>query len=115
MPTYDVVCIDCGAVFQPLEKSPLWWQAKQRDKKGLLDALPIRGEKCGCVKKEEKSDAPFRVFGYDDMCTDFSFSYHNFIQAAKAYLECVRGGDVVFVHGVSTRVQERLRDMAFAS
>ena len=106
--TYNVFCLSCDQVFTPVPRSPLWWQAKQRDDRGFLDALTISGEKCGCKPKIHKPHAPFRVLGYDDMCTDFDTPCDTFIKAVKLYRKLVRYGWVVFISGVSLAVQHRI-------
>lgn len=106
---YNVACFSCGAVFQPLPRTPLWWQAKQRAEKGFLDAVHISGEECGCEKKVRHPNAPFRVTGYDGMCEDYDVPFNNFISAVKYYKEAVEAGDVVFIIGVSKAVQDRIQ------
>ena len=106
---YNVHCVSCGSVWQPLPKSPLWWAAKQRETKGYLDALHVSGEKCGCVKKVKEPNAPFRVFGYDFDCRDYDVPFTTFVKAVKAFMSANRSGDVVFISGVSKSVEERLK------
>lgn len=108
---YNVHCVDCGSVWQPLFKSPLWWQAHQRAEKGYLDALHVSGEKCGCKKPVREPNAPFRVFGYDFECRDYDVPFHSFVAAAKAFISANRSGDTVFIHGVSDKVQQELAMM----
>jgi hypothetical protein len=106
---YNVHCVDCGQVFQPLAKSPLWWQAKQRAEKGYLDALHISGEKCGCEKTRVKPNALFRVFGYNDMCEDFDIPCRTFVEAVRKFISINKEGmNTVFIDGVSNTVQQKL-------
>ncbi|MCX6703154.1 MAG: hypothetical protein NTV02_00485 [Candidatus Zambryskibacteria bacterium] len=106
---YNVHCMECGSVWQPLAKSPLWWAAKQRAEKGFLDALHVSGKKCGCVKEERQPNAPFRVFGYDFDCRDFNIPFTTFMGPVKAFIEANKSGDVVFIQGVSSSVEQRLK------
>ena len=108
---YAVRCISCEAVFTPGVRSPLWWQAKKYAEAGYIDALPISGENCGCCPKEEKSDpnAPYRVFGYDDIGNDFDLPFHSFTEAAKTCRDLNSSLCVVFISGVSSKVESRLR------
>ena len=48
---FNVVCMDCGQIFTPLVRTPLWWKAKQRADQGFLDAMHVSGEECGCVSE----------------------------------------------------------------
>ena len=106
---YNVECLDCGAVFNPAPQTPLWYQADQRAKKGFLDCVRVSGEKCGCVKKQSQPNAPFRVFGYDDMCKDFDVGFETFTAAVKKFIELNRVGMyTVFISGVSESVQSKL-------
>jgi hypothetical protein len=105
---YNVECVDCGAVWQPLFKSSLWWQAKQREEKGFLDALRVSGRKCGCVKTPIQANAPFRVFGYDMECIEFDMPFFKLSEALKAFIEIKKTPDIVFITGISKAVQERL-------
>jgi hypothetical protein len=107
---YNVFCQQCGSVWQPALKSPLWWQAKQLADTGRLDALCVSPQKCGCVegRPQRNPKAPFRVFGYDGFCEDFDILCTTFVQAAKRFLNSSRGGDIVHISGVSKRVQDRL-------
>ncbi len=106
---YNVVCIDCGQVFTPVVRSSLWWRAKKRDEQGYLDALPVTGEECGCIKQPAHSEAHFRVFGYDDMCMDFDIPCNTFAIAVQKYRQLDRAGCVVFINGVSDAVEDKLR------
>lgn len=109
--SYYVYCMDCGQDFSPAYMTSLWWQAKKHADHGYLDALLISGTKCGCKKKPSQPNAPFRVFGYDDLCVDFDVPHNGMIEAMKMYLECSRTGCVVFIKGVSRRVERRLATM----
>ena len=107
---YNVHCVDCGSFFQPLPKSSLWWQARKREAEGLLGALYIKGEECGCIKEVNQPDAPYRVFGYDDMCRNFDFPFTTFTKAVSTFLELNRDGMyVVFIEGVSKAVEKKLQ------
>lgn len=106
---YNVECLDCGQVFSPVQQSPLWWRVHQRATKGYFDCLRVSGEKCGCVREQTQPDSPFRVFGYDDMCRDFSRGFTSFTEAVKEFRELHKEGMyVVFISGVSKAVQSRL-------
>ncbi|MFZ2523403.1 MAG: hypothetical protein WAW92_03395 [Minisyncoccia bacterium] len=106
---YNLICFSCGSVFQPLPRTSLWWQAKQRAERGFIDALCISAEECGCAKKEVRPDALFRVTGYDGMCDDYDVPFSNFVSAVKYYKDAVEAGDVVFIVGVSKAVQDRIQ------
>ena len=106
---YNVVCSDCSQIFQPRPRSPLWWKAKQAADSGRLDAICISGEECGCVKKEYLPDAPFRVFGYTDMCEDFNVPCTTFVEAVKLYRRLDKEGCIVFITGVSDVVEDKLK------
>ncbi len=109
---FNVVCRTCGDVWSPGLRSPLWWRAKKRADDGYLDALSVSGEECGCVKKSEKPvkpDAPYRVFGYDDMCVDFNIPFTSFVEAAREYRSAAQQLCTVFISGVSPAVERRLR------
>lgn len=106
---YNVECMDCGQVFTPTVRSALWWRAKKRDEQGYLDALRITGKDCGCVEQPARPDAPFRVFGYDDMCVDFDIPCDTFAIAVQKYRRLDRAGCVVFITGVSDAVEDKLR------
>lgn len=108
---YNVCCVDCEAVYQPLVGSPRWWEAKQKAESGKLDALYIDGETHGCKSVAILPNAPYRVFGYDSMCSEYDMPLGTFVEAAKAFLDAQRHGDVVFIQGVSPRVEERLKQM----
>jgi hypothetical protein len=105
---YNVHCVACGAVWQPQSNSPLWWQAKRRAEKGFLDALHVDAEKCGCVTPRARSEAPFRVFGFDDMCRDFDVPFATFTAAVKGFIDANRYGCTVFIGGVSKKVERKL-------
>ena len=111
--SFNVECLDCGTVFSPKIKSPLWWRAKKKADKGYLDALVIRGEECGCEEAPFKAqpNAPFRVFGYDMECHDFDKPFNSMIEAMRTFIRLNNGPDVVFISGVSRAVQERLYDL----
>lgn len=106
---YLVQCADCGSVFSPYLGSALWWKAKGHAAEGYLDAFRCSGAECGCVKEVKISDAPYRVFGYDDMCYDFDIPCDTFVEAVKAYRDNWFG--VVFITGVSEPVRRKLRMM----
>ena len=108
---YNVFCRSCDLVWQPGFKTPLWWRAKQYADSGKLDAISVSGEECGCIEKRIESDAPFRVFGYDGMCCDFDIPLPTFVSAVKRYIAHAKAGDILFITGVSPRVQERLHQV----
>ena len=102
---YNVECMNCGAVFTPPIQSPLWWRAKARGDDGYLDALHVSGVECGCVEKKILPNAPYRVFGYNDMCEDFDMSFKTSTAAVREYLKIRRVGRcIVFISGVSKTV-----------
>lgn len=105
---FKVVCIGCHSVWTPSARSRLWWKAQKRADQGYLDALPVTGQECGCVKEKRESNAPYRVFGFDDMCVEFDMSFTSFTDAVKEYLYASRGLYVVFIQGVSLKVEARL-------
>lgn len=105
---YNVVCMECGQVWTPLPKSPLWWRAKKAADSGRLDAIQVSGEECGCVEPRNCQDAPFRVFGYNDLCEDFDIPCGTFAEAVKTFRELNSEGYMVFISGVSDAVSSRL-------
>lgn len=105
---YNVVCNSCGQIFQPAVKRPLWWKAKKRADSGYLDALHISGEECGCVKKPEQPDAPFRVFGFDWDGQKYDIPCETFVEAVRTFRVFNRCGDA-FIKGVSSAVEEKLK------
>ena len=106
---YNVVCSECGQIFQPRTRSPLWWKAKQATDSGRLDAISISGEECGCIRKQYLPNAPFRVFGYNDMCEDFDVPCATFVEAVNLYRRLNKEGCVVFINGVSDIVEDKLK------
>lgn len=109
---YNVACVECGCVFSPSPKSPLWWRARQHYAKypNLLSAMMIGGKQCGCVesKQIEKPDAPYRVSGYNDLCEDFNIPFFSFTAAVAQYKEMYRGPYVVFISGISESVWRKI-------
>ena len=105
---YNIQCIDCGSVWSPLPKSPLWWAAQKRSEQGYLDALGVTGERCGCIKTQHEPGAPFRVFGFD-MMQEFDMPFHTFVGAVKAFRRLRDSVDDVFISGVSPKVEQQLR------
>jgi hypothetical protein len=106
---YNVVCMSCGQVFTPGAKTPLWWLAKQHADAGHLDVPHIPGERCGCVERRYRPNAPFRVFGYNDLCEDLDIPFDTFMAAVKKYRELRnKGMYVVFISGVSEAVRVKL-------
>ena len=107
---YNVHCWDCDRVFQPPVKSPFWWQSKQREAKGFIDALHISGVECGCVRErvQREPGAPYRVFGYDDRCEDFDIPFYAFVPAVKKFRELNDGMTVVFINGVTEKMKRHL-------
>lgn len=56
----------------------------------------------------------YKVFGYDMRCNDFEFNNLTFTLACKAYMDLDSCGlNVVFIGGVSERVENKLRDLFF--
>lgn len=105
---YNVSCFHCGAIWQPPYRSSLWWRAKQRSDAGFLDALHVSAEDCGCVEKQHRPEANFRVFGYDDFCQNFDLAFDSFVDAVKAYRQYYKGS-IVFIKGVSKAVEQKLQ------
>jgi hypothetical protein len=105
---YIVFCHKCGSTWIPTHGNPLWWMAKHHADKGYLDAACVSGEKCGCVQRLSKPDAPFRVFGYNRFFEVFDIPCTTFVEAVKNFLRISSGGNVVYISGVSSRVQHRL-------
>lgn len=116
---YNVVCTSCGQVWTPAIRSPLWWKAKKRSEEGFLDAYPATPRECGCQKPVFYPDAPYRVVGYDDLCSKFDMPFKSLVAAARTYLRMSRDGMYV-VHFVEkrterkpfSRMQVRLEQMA---
>lgn len=119
---YNVVCFECGQVWTPDVRSALWWKAKNHAEKGYLDAVNVSGVECGCKNPISEPEAPFRVFGYDDMFNEFNIPYVSLVQAPKKYLELYREGFcTVFFFDKRTegtinqsRVQQRLEELKWA-
>ena len=105
---YNVYCMSCDQVWTPAPRSPLWWRAKKAADRGRLDAIYVTGEECGCIQRQCRPDAPFRVFGYDDLLENFDIPCNTFVQAIKTYRNAERSGCVVFIKGVSAKVEDRL-------
>lgn len=107
---YTVVCIACGSVWNPPPQSPAWWLAKQRAEKNpnRLDASHVSSYMCGCEKKPYKPEAPFRISGYNDMCENFDIPCSTFVEAVKKFLDASRHGSIVFITGVSDRLDWKL-------
>jgi hypothetical protein len=108
---YNVECVNCGSIWQPQIKSPLWWRAKKREEDGKLDAVGATGEECGCIKRVSNPNAPFRVLGYDDMGGEFDQPFATFVSAVRAFKNARSQGDIVFIMGVSDAVQEKIKWM----
>ena len=109
---YNVVCMDCGAMFTPPFKSPLWWQAHKRaEEEKFLDALHTSGKKHGC-DRTKSPNAPIRVFGYTIWSDDFDVPFKTFTEAVKYYLDEARHGSVVMIAGVSVVVERKLHMMS---
>ncbi len=106
---YNVFCCSCGQTFTPAIKSALWWKAKNRANKGLLDAYRCTSEECGCVQKRDRPNAPFRVFGYGTFGDKFDINCDTFVQAVIAYRR--HKDDVVFIDGVSWVVERKLESL----
>lgn len=104
---YNVVCGSCGNFFQPGARRPLWWKAKKHADKGYLDAVCISGYECGCEKRPENPDAPFRVFGIDWDMQKYDIPCKTFVEAIRTFRELQRCGDT-FIKGVSPAVEEKL-------
>lgn len=108
-PLYNVVCESCGNVWSPKYKSTLWWQAHQRANKGLLDALHVDGEKCGCLDIRPKPKTQFYVFGYNDNFCDFHIDCATFVDCVKVYRKLIKDFSLtVFVNGLSDEVRSKI-------
>jgi len=108
--SFNVHCIQCGNVFSPRERTPLWWRAKQRADKGYLDALPCTEKDCGCERVEQKHepDAPFRVSGFDMELNSFDVGLYTFSEAVKQFRHSLDNFCTVSIQGVSPSVQRML-------
>jgi hypothetical protein len=105
---YNVVCLDCGAVFVPRIRTPLWWRAKKLAESGRLDALHVSGEECGCVTPRKDPDAPYRVFGYQ-VDRDFDIPFFSLTDALAKYRELAGSYFAdVWISGISPRTQRLL-------
>ena len=109
---YNVYCMDCGQVFQPLIKSALWWKAKKRSDEGYIDALSVRGKDCGCIEEKREPNAPFRVFGYTEECRDFDYPFQKFTEAVTTFRELNNDAFLtVFITGISPSVEHVLKTL----
>jgi hypothetical protein len=80
---------------------------------------PFCGEDLWGMDRDAKDDckktvaaSPYRVYGYDELMSDFDFSFERFTDAVKKYLAMDREGmNVVFIDGVSESVKDRLLEM----
>jgi hypothetical protein len=63
----------------------------------------------GSSKMNTHEHAPYRVFGYNDMCEDFDYPCKSFVEAVTIYRMLDKQGmNIVFISGVSLPVMERL-------
>ena len=108
LPAYNVVCRTCNHVFSPARKSSLWWRAAKCAEGGRLNAMMISGEECGCVSTPVEPNAPFRLFGYDDLCRPFDIPLARFIDAVRGFKKLERTGCTVFISGISKEVRDRI-------
>lgn len=108
---YNVVCVNCDRVFQPLPRSSLWWQAKKKAGEGRLDAIMVKGEECGCEPKTVEPNAPYRVFGFNEFYEDFNRPFKVFTEAVILYRRLVKENplSIIFISGVSKSVSDKLR------
>lgn len=111
--SYSVSCLNCGAVFQPIVESPLWKEAKARIQGGAMDAMPILGTECGCVEKQRRPDAPFRVYGYTDDCRDFDNTFDTALSAIRSYIRRSKSGCTVFINGLPRQLDDRVQQRAW--
>jgi len=109
---YNVFCRACSTVWRPGIRTPLWWKAKKHAEAGYLGALSVSGVECDCIKPVCEPEAPLRVFGYDDMCEDFDIPYYSFTDAVRKFRKLhANGGYVVFISGVSPKVETMLNSL----
>ena len=50
----------------------------------------------------------YKVFGYDMMCIDYSYTFDSFIEAIKCFIKLNNTPDVVFISGVSAKVEQSI-------
>ena len=112
---FYVQCINCGSFWAAVPKSPQWWRAKKRHEDGYLDAIGVKGEVCGCIKKQDEPDAPFRVFGFGtEYGEELDQPFHRFTEAVTAYRNGLKSGLLdIWISGVSKPVESRLRDLRY--
>jgi len=106
--SYNVVCENCGCIWQPQFHSALWWKAHKRAQEGFLDAYRATGIECGCEQARHRLDAPLRVFGYTMDCQDFDVPFNSFTAAVQFFIKNRRTCEV-FIEGVSESVKDRLQ------
>jgi len=111
--TYNVVCRACGQIFRPKSRSALWYKAKRRSDEGYLDALTVPGEDCGCTPQIRHPDAPYRVFGFDDIGNCFDTPHDQLVPAVRDFLEIAREGIgvEVFFEGGSDALRNKLEEL----
>jgi hypothetical protein len=109
---YNVQCVNCGSVWTAVPKSAQWWRGKQKADVGKLDAVRVTGEECGCIKKPQDPDAPFRIFGFGtEYGEEIDVPFHCFTSAVRAYRSAKKSGLLdIWITGVSKPVEQRLRD-----
>ena len=53
-----------------------------------------------------------KVFGYDDLCRDFDYTFKSLFRAARAFIKLDKQGmNVVFIDGVSPEQERRIQDL----
>ena len=105
MDKFNVQCRSCGKIFQPEQKSSLWWRAKNRDEQFFIDVKTISGEEHGCVSKPLKK--PIIVSGYTADCDEFQYEFDSMVEAVKCFRELKKDlFNLVLIKGLSKKVQQ---------
>jgi hypothetical protein len=105
MERYNIQCRTCGEIFQPDEKSSLWWRAKNREEKFFIDCKTISGEEHGCISKP--SDKQFIVSGYDMDCIKFRYGFDSMVEAVKCFRKLKKNlFNMVYITGLSHKVKQ---------
>ena len=105
MEKFNVHCKSCGKVFQPNERSSIWWKAKKHHEEFFIDCKTITGEEHGCISKPP--DKPFKVSGYTINCVDFKYSFDSMVEAVKCFKELKKDlFNMVYITGLSHKVKQ---------
>lgn len=105
MEKFNIQCRSCGKIFQPEQKSSLWWRAKKHDEQFFIDVKTINGEEHGCLPKRPKN--PFIVFGYDMDCVNFEYGFNSMIEAVICFRKLKKDlFNMVYINGLSKKVQQ---------